>query len=85
MMTQQKESAEKAIRDIRQAKRRQYYAEEKIRIRLSIAGWLSRMSALGHVHPLSIHPGEWPLSARSGRSFAGSEPMKVPVTLFNID
>lgn len=31
-MTKQKDSAEKAIRDIRRATRRQYSAEEKIRI-----------------------------------------------------
>ena len=31
-MTQKKDSAEKAIRDIRRATRRQYSAEEKIRI-----------------------------------------------------
>ena len=32
MMTKKKDSAEKAIRDIRRATRRQYSAEEKIRI-----------------------------------------------------
>jgi transposase len=32
MMTKQKDSAEKAIRDIRRVTRRQYSAEEKIRI-----------------------------------------------------
>jgi transposase len=32
MMTKQKDSAKKAIRDIRRATRRQYSAEEKIRI-----------------------------------------------------
>jgi transposase len=34
MMTKKKDSAEKAIRDIRRATRRQYSAEEKIRIAL---------------------------------------------------
>ena len=36
-MTKQKDSAEKAIRDIRRATRRQYSAEEKIRIVLEVA------------------------------------------------
>ena len=34
-MSKQKDSAEKAIRDIRRATRRQYSAEEKIRIVLN--------------------------------------------------
>ena len=43
-MTKQKDSAEKAIRDIRRVTRRQYSAEEKIRIvldgvRKSIQNW----------------------------------------------
>jgi transposase len=57
MMTKQKDSAEKAIRDIRRATRRQYSAGEKIRIALeglrgesSIAGLCRKENINQNVH-----------------------------------
>jgi transposase len=53
-MTKKKESAEKAIRDIRRATRRQYSAEEKIRIVLENRLLKKALSGLGaKIHEIS--------------------------------
>jgi len=46
MMTKRKDSAKKAIRDIRRATRRQYSAEEKIRIVLEGLRGESRLAVM---------------------------------------
>jgi len=61
-MTKQKDSAEKAIRDIRRVTRRQYSAEEKIRIVLE--GLRGESSIAESAWPVILHGRPTPMKSK---------------------